>query len=392
MHFFTMGQLRAPLYVGLICCLLACVEPFEPKLNLEGQRLTVEGRITDGDEPQVVKLSYALAKPFNEFDIAPIGGASVQVVVNGQTTLALRETTPGTYSLPVGFRGKVGERYQLRLVLPSGVRYESGEETMPAVARIDTAYDRFDARAIARNAEKTTFWPAHNVYVNFTDPPGERNFYGWEWTLWEKQDWCISCQRSLLINERCAGFATAAPTGWYDYNCRTKCWDLFFSEQPVVFADTYSDGRTVTGQLTAQIPYYQAAIPTTGGALVELRQFALSPGAYRYYKLLIDQTQNTGGLADTPPAPLVGNVRNPADPDEIVTGYFTASAVARYRHWIDRRTGSGPPIGLFQATTGRDPNLEPFNCPPMGDCRPPTMICYPSGTRTPNQPDGWQGF
>lgn len=379
-----------PLLLGV--GVLACVEPFEPNLNLEGQRLTVEGTITDSDEPQVVKLSYALAKPFSEFEIAPIGGATVQVLVNGQTTLNLRETASGTYSLPDGFRGKVGERYQLKLILPNGVRYESTEEIMPAVARIDTAYDRFDPQAIQRNLEKTAYWPAHNVYVNFTDPPGQRNFYSWEWTLWEKQDWCASCQRSLLINGRCAGFATAAPTGWYDYNCQTKCWDLFFSEQPTIFADTYSDGRTVTGQLTAQIPYYQGVIPIAAGALVELRQSSLTPAAYRYYKLLIDQTQNTGGLADTPPAPLVGNVRNPANPDEIVTGYFTASAVVRYRHWIDRRTGSGPPIGLFQATTGRDPNLEPFNCPPRGDCRPPTMICIPSTTRTPDQPDGWQGF
>jgi len=210
---------------------------------------------------------------------------------------------------------------------------------------------------------------------------GTRNFYAWSWTLWEKQNWCGS--------EKAFGQLT----GYYDYNCRTKCWDLLFSEKFTVFADTYSDGRTIGGQLVAQIPYYQEAGPTTGGALVEIRQFALTPAAYRYFKLFSDQTQNTGGLVDTPPAPLIGNVRNLVDELEIVTGYFSASAVTTYRHWIDRTTATGPPIGFFQAlNNGRIPNPEPFSCPPMGDCRPPTLICLPSDTRTPNQPEGWQGF
>ena len=359
--------------------LAACVEPFEPNLNLEGQRLTVDARITNLDEPQTVKLSYALAKPFNEFEFAPIGGATMQVVVNGQTTLTLRETTAGTYALPEGFRGKVGERYQLKFVLPNGERYESTAETMPAVAKIDTAYDRFDAQGIRRDAAKTTFWPTHTVYVNFTDPAGERNFYGWEWTLWEKQDWCGSVR------------AFGQPTGYYDYNCTTKCWDLFLNETFVLFADTYSDGRTVAGQLVAQIPYYQGVIPITSGALVEIRQVALSPGAYRYFKLLLDQTENTGGLADTPPTPLIGNVRNVVDEKEIVTGFFMASGITKLRYWIDRRTGSGPPIGLFEAQNGRSPNPEPFS-PGPPCCRPPTVACIPGPTRTPVMPEGWQGF
>ncbi len=154
------------------------------------------------------------------------------------------------------------------------------------------------------------------MYARFNDPPGERNFYGWSWTLWEKQDWCGSVK------------AYDQSTGYYDYNCRTKCWELLFSENLTLFADTYSDGRTVTGQVVAKIPYYQPVSPISAGALVEIRQYSLSPGAYRYFKLLTDQTQNTGGLADTPPTPLIGNIRNLGNEIDIVTGYFTASSGA----------------------------------------------------------------
>jgi hypothetical protein len=367
----------APLLLG--AGLVACVEPYSPALNLNGQKLTVEATITDQPESQFVKLSYAVAKPFSEFEIVPVSGASAQVVVNGSTTLALQENPAGTYQLPEGFRGKVGERYRLRFTTSDGRRYESGEETLRAVPTVDSTYDRFDPKAISRSTDRSQFWPAHIVYANFNDPAGERNYYGWSWTLWEKQDWCGSVK------------TFGQPTGYYDYNCRTKCWELLFSETLTVFADTYSDGRTVTGQEVARIPYYQAVSPISAGALVEIRQYSLSPGAYRYLKLLVDQTQNTGGLADTPPTPLVGNVRNLADETELVTGYFTASSVAKRRHWIDRSTGYGPPIGLFLALNGRPPNPEPFSCNGYG-CRPPTFYCIPSATRTPNQPDGWRGF
>ena len=370
------GWLAFALAAGLVA---ACVEPYSPELNLEGQKLTVEGTITDLPETQFVKLSYAVAKPFAEFEIVPVGGATVQVSVNGAAPLALREAKPGTYQLPEGFRGKVGERYRLRFALPDGTRYESEEETLRAVPTVDSVYDRFNPQGISRSTDRSAFWPSNDVYVDVQDPPNERNFYRWEWTLWEKQSWCLTLKRGGNL-------------GFYDYECTTKCWDLFFSETSPLLADAFSDGRLIKGQLVGRIPYYSIPGPLAMGALVEVRQYGLTSGAYRYQKLLQDQTEKTGGLADTPPAPLIGNVHCLTDDTEIVTGYFSASAVAKHRYWLDRKNATTPAIGLFQAFhEGRAPTPEPFS-PGPPCCRPPTVSCIPSDTRTPTQPEGWQGF
>ena len=390
--FFSGKILRLLALAGLV---VACVEPFVPQgLNLEGAILVVDANLTDQPEAQTVRLVYSVAKPFNEFEEAPLSGATVTVLVN-DAPRALRETTPGLYEMPVGFQGKVGERYQLRFTTPEGRRYESGVETMQAVSPIEKAYDTFDPQAIA-NVEKTRFTPAHLIYLDTPDPPGQRNFYRWSYTLWEKQDWCFSCQNSVLLGgtvpERvntCTqnGFVAnnPEPPGIYDYNCRSKCWEILFGEELNVFSDQFTNGQRIVGRLVGRVPYYQAQ-----GALVEIRQQALTVEAYRYYQLFASQTQANGGLADTPPAPLVGNVRNLANEKEIVSGYFTASAVSKIRYWLDRKNATGTAINLFQLQNGgRYPVPEPYSRTPF-ETRPPTALCVPGDTRTPSQPEGWR--
>ncbi len=77
----------------------------------------------------------------------------------------------------------------------------------------------------------------------------------------------------------------------------------------------------------ATIPFY-----THNPGLVEIRQTSLTADAYRYYSLFQQQTQNTGGLADTPPSALAGNVHNVANKREVVVGFFTASVIASSRY------------------------------------------------------------
>ncbi|GAB3549052.1 hypothetical protein GCM10027577_26200 [Spirosoma fluminis] len=126
-----------------------------------------------------------------------------------------------------------------------------------------------------------------------------------------------------------------------------------------------------------------------------LRQTSLTADAYRYFNSFRQQTQNTGGLADTPPTALVGNVRNQANARENVIGYFAASAVTEVRYWLDRKDAYEPAPGLFLALNGRNPVSEPP--PPFGPSfiidgppRPPTAVCRLSDTRTSFKPEGWR--
>ncbi|MDB5241629.1 MAG: hypothetical protein JWP57_2254, partial [Spirosoma sp.] len=184
-----------------------------------------------------------------------------------------------------------------------------------------------------------------------------------------------------------------------------QCWEIISSNTINLFDDQYTNGGLITGRNVAHIPFY-----IHGPGLVEIRQSSLTTDAYQYAKLFQQQTQNTGGLADTPPTALGGNIHNPANPKEMVVGYFSASAVATRRYWLDRKDAVGFPFGvtdpvfkpqsladeLFYALNLRPPLPEPQppqqpevylqNSPP----RPPTALCVPSDSRTPFRPEGWR--
>ena len=150
----------------------------------------------------------------------------------------------------------------------------------------------------------------------------------------------------------------------------------------------------------------QVPLLTRQPALLVLRQLSLTPDAYRYYDLFRQQTQNTGGLADTPPTALVGNVRNPANVREPVVGFFTASAVAINRTWLDKKDATSLPLGayddaggvvqsddeLFFAQNHRAPTPGPLGKPfvPGRPGRNVTAPCIPGDDRTPIKPDGWR--
>ncbi|MBO0931358.1 DUF4249 domain-containing protein [Fibrella aquatilis] len=384
--------------IGLLGLLLGCVSTYDPDLALNARLVVVSGTLTDLPEQQVITLSRSRSGRDSANVSTPISNAVAEVVVNGAETLLLTETQPGTYVLPTGFRGKVGNTYQLRFRTSEGGRYASSEEAMAAVPGIDRAYDQFNPRGPKTNADGLPI-PANDVYVDFADPAGTRNFYLWRWRLYETQAWCATCKQGRYVLRDigplgsgpievigCVPDSSLSVTNLYDYTCRGNCWDIFYSTSIDVFADSYTNGQPQAGHKVASIPVYQR-----DPALIVIEQLSLSPNAYRYYKLFADQVQNTGTLADAPPAPISGNVKNQANPAENVVGYFAASSVAVNRYKINRQnvTSTGKFQGLFYAQNGRVPNVEV----PKGETEYgkglPSALCIPSRNRTDQLPPGW---
>jgi hypothetical protein len=369
-------------WVGLLW-MLGCVEPFEADLQYRADLLTVEGTLTDLAEPQVIRLRRVVASERNSTN-APLPGAGVTVLVDGQTRVTFTEQTAGDYHAPASFRAEAGRTYQLRLRVPGRGEYQSTVERMPAGRPITRVYDSFDAEAIQARSVGTlvVFEPGHRLYIDTQDPPNERNFYQWTWTLWENQSVCQTCSQGLYYPGRgCVFDASLSDDIVYDYQCDRRCWQIIRSQQINAMADTYYDGRPITARQVAVIPYYNSS-----GALLEIRQQSLTSGAFQYAKLLADQSQNTGSLADTPPASIFGNVSQVTNPNDKAVGYFTAASVSRERYWMDRRNvpiGTRP-IGLLG---GRTFSPEPMSGPPI---RPPQAPCTPGGILTPVRPEGWR--
>lgn len=388
-------SVRRVFLLSLLTLLIGCVSSYDPELALNASLVVVSGTITDLPEPQLITLSRSRSNRDSANISTAINKARVDVVVNGAETLLLTETVPGTYQFPTTFRGQVGNRYKLRFRTAEGVQYESSEETMTAVPPIQRAYDEFVLRGPRQTADGTAI-PANDVYIDFTDPGSTRNFYLWRWRLYEIQAWCATCKQGRYVIRDigpvgagpvevigCVPDLSLAYSNLFDYACRGTCWDIFYNTDINVFSDVYANGQNQVGRKIASIPIYQR-----DPALIVIEQLSISADAYRYYKLFADQVQNTGTLADAPPAPIAGNVKNLANSAENVVGYFSASSVSINRYKMTRQNvTTGSYRGLFYAQNGRIPNVE-VRSGQYGQ-GVPSAFCVPGRYRTDQVPPGW---
>ncbi len=384
---------RLIVFLLLIGWLLGCVSAYDPQLQLTADLIVVSGIITDQDSPQTITLSRLHANADSSIN-TPIRNAQVEVLIDG-TGVMLSERDAGTYILPEDVRGKVGSSYQLRFRTEEGVAYQSTVETMVAVPTISRVYDMPHTDLIPVG---DTVVPASDIFFDYQDPPGTANFYLWRWRNYESQDYCASCRQGRYTIRDigpvgsgplevlgCVVDPTIRSYVYYDYPCRGQCWDIFYSTTIDVLSDVYTNGTFQLAHKAATIPAYQAS-----PALIVIEQLSLSANAYRYYRLFADQVQNTGTLADSPPAPLVGNVTNTANPQEQVVGYFSAASVASYSYKFTRqRLNVSRYIGLFRAENGRQPRREEERTNPIFGTSLPSALCIPSHTRTDQLPPGW---
>jgi hypothetical protein len=395
--------------------LAGCVDPIDQTLPGNLNVIAVDGTISNLDETQFILLSKSESDPISGRPASfPLTKARVEVVVDSSQIIAATETTDGRYQLPSDFKGQIGHAYQLRFTLNNGTRYVSDQQIMPKVPSIERVRAQFNPTSLPA-IEVGGFRAAHDIYLDAQDPADQTNFYRWTWRLWEKQDWCRTCTNGVysinnvrlltsanglryfalgdLLLEDCFTQPASIPIvrPWtYDYYCRSACWAIIPSYKLNVFSDTYTNGGPILAKRVAQIPFYQKS-----PCLVEIRQAGLTASAYEFYKQLQDQTENTGGIVDTPPTASVGNVKNINNDREIIFGVFTASAIATKRYWIDRSDSQGIPPGLFKGLNGRDFIPEPtFPAIPaiviQGANQPYTAICSPNEVRTPIKPTGWQ--
>ncbi|GAB3522786.1 DUF4249 domain-containing protein [Emticicia fontis] len=335
--------------IALVLLVGACVTPFEINLSSEKKYLVIEGTLTDIDANQTISIQETHNYEDNNYNV-PVLNLKVEVIINGAETIHLTEKGNGIYALPFAFRIQTDHKYKLRFQKPDGTIYESSEEKTTKVPTIDRIFDEFEGEGIKGELRNI---PANYIYLDFKDDPNTKDFYVWTWKLWENQLYCR--------------------TDYYDYYCKTKCWEILENKDFNVFSDVYSNGKPANGKLIAKIPFY-----SFDGALLEIKQQAISEQVFRYYKLISDQTQTNGTLVDTPPAAIVGNIKNINNPDEPVSGVFSVASTVKQKYWIDRKNSYGKaiPVGLLGRTA----------LPPPNGANEP---CIEGSTRTPNKPEGW---
>jgi hypothetical protein len=354
---------------------MGCVDSYDIRYDLSASVLTVEGFVRDSD---ITSIAIRKSESYlNSVSEKPLKGCEVAIVVGNGAKVSLKESEPGLYVAPVDFRGLAGQTYQLQFKTAEGQSYSSTTEVLNTVSAIKKVYQKFNQNGQLTADGKRIISSTFDIYIDTEDPANQKNFYLWEWVLWERLFICVTCNGGLLNGTNCTPINSRNPP-IYDYVCQGDCFGIIRNTDIGVLSDVYVNGLPIIGRQVAKIPYHSEQ-----GALIEIRQYGVSAAAYDYYKLLRDQTQTNGTLTDTPPGAIIGNIKNTNNPTEKVVGYFGASGLSKVRYWVDREGIRG---GIKIPILGREANLEP----PSPPFRPPTMSCIESATRTGVKPAGWR--
>ncbi|MAE07701.1 MAG: hypothetical protein CL661_02950 [Bacteroidetes bacterium] len=222
-------------YITLICLIVSitsCVDKYWPNVDKYEKLLVVDGLLTNGDNPVVVKLS--LTSSINDIELIPLVGAEVYITDENQLETSLTETESGTYLvLDSSFSGHVGISYQLHVNLPDGRNYISDTCRLLPPSPIDSVYGLPESFNI-ENENKDL----HGIqfYIDFHNDLPDKYYQLWKLTQTFKY------QATFEIDYTWEGAFFPFPKP----DSLKTCWRSSKINEIYVFSNKYLDGNKIT--------------------------------------------------------------------------------------------------------------------------------------------------
>ena len=257
--------------------LAGCEDDVEPSLNENTNLLVVDGWIYNTPGPHTIKVSRSV--PFENIqNLEPVTNAQVIIRNNRLEEHRLEETTTGTYQTIDGYSGEVNLFYQVEIILRNGAVYQSDFERLhPVPEIISLTMDEFINE---NDPNLTTFQFFPVALVQEFEEPGD--FYRWK----------------IARDE------------------------VFFDEAEDILlqTDRFINGNLFRNEFKEYLFKEEEQ--------VEVRLESITQEAYNFLRFFRRQTTDLGTSGGTNPGTLRGNLKNRDDDNEVVLGYFGASAVS----------------------------------------------------------------
>lgn len=362
-------------YLFILC--ISCTEPVQPEFQFEEDLIFIDAIASTAPGASSVIINRSVIE-FGVYGVQFVTGATVRFVnANNGLEVVLNEAGE-SYIPPADFSIGSGEEWKLNVSLPNGNVYESTPELVLQSVPINDIKVEYDPEITFLESEGELV-PGHGISVSFDDPANEENYYYWSYRSLENLVFCAKCFDGVFRDGECIPFDITFLDPYFDYTCEIDCWRIRFPTSITIFADEFSDGKTISNLKIGDAPLY-----TKENMVIELQQFSLTPAAYQYFKVLKDIVDDNSGLNAPPPAALIGNLSNPNNPDEFVFGRFTAAATSVVSVFVERENISENQI------EPKDPIItEPTIQSPYPPPSTFTAPCIETKFRTTVRPPSW---
>lgn len=293
--------LKALIFLFIICTLITCIDPYNPKLDKYESLIVVDGLLTDENASNTVTLSRS--KKTADEEPQMVSGAVVMVKDDLGNSTTLFEKAEGVYKTDsLSFKGEVGRSYTLFIKTADGEEYESESCLMYPVTDIDSIYFARDEVAIDNETQKGI-----SIYI---DSRGESNSnYRWTYEEWWKIYAPYPKRYNFVNDSTFTECSTINRTCWVNkksngINIRPA--EAAFS-QPIFFLASDKSSRLL-------IQY-----------CIFVRQLSLSKDEYEFWDRMSQINETGGDIFDKQPFQVSGNIHNIKNKNEKVLGYFQVS-------------------------------------------------------------------
>lgn len=302
-----------------IVLLHGCVEPYSPELKDAGQSLVIEGLLSNREGFHQVRVSRS--SPYDDPGYLPLSGCQVEVSDQDGNSVLYYENEAGIYVqwIPRDFL-VTGNAYKL-MVACMGNRYESSFEELLPCAPIGEVYYEVESR---ETTDPELTLQGIQFYTDFDIPQGCAGNYRWELEeTWEYHSF-------YLITYYWDG-STILPPGSVNSDL-FSCWNTASIHQIFTASTRLSDEEKIIGAPLNYVSNQTDRLKIKYSLLI--RQYALNDEAYNYWQQIRQMSQESGGLYDTQPPQLRGNIYNPENDQEVVLGYFSVSGMDEKRIFV----------------------------------------------------------
>jgi hypothetical protein len=311
---------------ALIAVLTSCVEFYHPDLGSQNKaKYVVDGVITDQEGYQTVSVS--MTSTFDRPSFAPLSYCDVKIMDNNGKVFQLDELQGGQYRVWMGKEDLTpGNSYKVNVLTPSGVEIESEFDQMPECPKIDSIY--YIRKDYPTSVPYITI-EGIQFYIDVDRKNTNNYYYRWDITeTWEHHavypiTWYKDRYGQLLQNVN------------PDYS-KFLCW----TTEKVKDIFTGSTENLVEGKFSTHPLLYvdNQTQRLTFGYSALISQFSLSKSAYTYWDQIRINSTKQGGLYQTQPLQIKGNLKSTTNPELEVLGFFGASAIRSKRVFVQNVT------------------------------------------------------
>ena len=306
--------------LAFMALLYGCIYPYDIDVTGNKDALIIHGRVTGIEGYQYVNISRSISLS-NLDETFPVSKCSVSIQDDLGNDFPAMEKEPGIYAIWISSEYLLaGTRFKLVISTPDGKRYASDYDELLACPPIDSI--SWEIEEMLTQDPNITY-EGVRFYVN-TDCSGEfAKNYHWEMEeTWEYH----STYKALYYYDGQFRMLNYFPDSLY------YCW----RSADISEIYTYST-QNLTRGVVRKFPLNYVSNQTDKLGVkysLMVRQFSLTRTAYDYWRILEDQSKQTGELYETQPASLNGNIYSLDDSREPVIGLFHASMVQEKRIFI----------------------------------------------------------